>query len=72
MEHMLYTPSQRKEVQTMTDAARKARNAYKRAWYQKNPGKRREYADRYWERQAQKADYSPQKPPGTAENGEVV
>ena len=38
----------------MTDKAREARNAYKREWYRKNPDKRKEYQERYWNRQAEK------------------
>lgn len=34
----------------MTDAAREARNAYKREWYRKNPDKRKEYQERYWQK----------------------
>jgi len=37
---------------SMTDEAREARNAYKRAWYKKNPEKRREYQERYWQRKS--------------------
>ena len=38
---------------TLTEAAREARNAYKRSWYKQNPEKRREYMDRYWQRKAE-------------------
>ena len=51
------------EERAMTDAAREARNAYKRQWNAKNPDKRREYMQRYWERKADK------KRQETAENG---
>ena len=34
----------------MTDAAREARNAYKREWYRKNPDKRKEYQERDWQK----------------------
>ena len=27
---------------------RKAKNAYQREWYKRNPEKRKEYSDRYW------------------------
>ncbi len=37
----------------MTDAAREARNAYKRKWYKENPDKRREYQERYWQKKTQ-------------------
>lgn len=47
----------------MTDAAREARNAYKREWYRKNPDKRKEYQERYWQK---KTDSDGQK---SAENG---
>ena len=49
----------------MTEEAREARNAYKRQWNAKNPDKRREYMQRYWERKADK------KRQETAENGGV-
>jgi len=53
----------RKDVKRMTEEAREARNAYKRQWNAKNPDKRREYMQRYWERKADK------KRQETAENG---
>lgn len=34
----------------MEDAAREARNRYKREWYAKNKDKQREYEHRYWMR----------------------
>ena len=37
----------------MTEAARQARNAYKREWYKRNPGKRRQYEETYWQRRIQ-------------------
>ena len=37
----------------MTDAARAARNKYKREWYRKNPEKRRQYQERYWQKKTQ-------------------
>lgn len=40
----------------MTDAAREARNAYKRKWYKDNPDKRREYERRYWEKLGQASE----------------
>lgn len=51
------------ENMAMTDAAREARNAYKREWYRKNPDKRKEYQERYWQK---KTDSDGQK---SAENG---
>ncbi len=36
----------------MEDAAREARNRYKREWYAKNREKQREYEHRYWTRLA--------------------
>lgn len=51
------------ERMAMTDAAREARNAYKREWYRKNPDKRKEYQERYWQK---KTDSDGQK---SAENG---
>ena len=38
----------------MDDAAREARNAYRRKWYAENKDRQREYTRRYWERQAKK------------------
>ena len=47
----------------MTDAAREARNAYKRKWYKENPDKRRKYQERYWQKKTQSDRQK------TAENG---
>jgi hypothetical protein len=52
----------------MTEEARQARNAYKREWYKKNPGKRAEYEERYWRKQAERAGNAPAK---EAEKGRV-
>lgn len=35
--------------------ALEARRAYQREWRKKNPGKTKEYNDRYWEKQAAEA-----------------
>ena len=43
----------RKEVMQVEDAAREARNKYKRDWYAKNKDKQREYERRYWARKAE-------------------
>lgn len=51
------------EDMAMTDAAREARNAYKRKWYKENPDKRREYQERYWQKKTQSDRQK------TAENG---
>ena len=40
---------------TLSEAARKARAAYKREWTRKNPEKNKEYVARYWERRAKKS-----------------
>lgn len=37
----------------MTDAAREAQRAYKRAWAKKNPDKVRAAQERYWQRRAE-------------------
>jgi hypothetical protein len=37
----------------MSEAAREARNAYKREWAKRNPDKVRDATRRYWERKAQ-------------------
>ena len=39
----------------MTEAARQARNAYRRNWYAKNKDKAREQINRYWEKKASQA-----------------
>lgn len=36
----------------MSNAAREAQNAYKRAWYGKNKDKQKEYNKTYWEKKA--------------------
>jgi len=52
-----------KDVKTMTDEAREARNAYRREWYRKNKDKHRQQQERYWQRKAQSDRQK------TAENG---
>lgn len=42
-----------KNVASMSDAAREARNAYKRKWAKENPEKVRAANNRYWEKKAQ-------------------
>ena len=37
----------------MTEDAKKARNAYKRAWNKANPEKVRQYQDNYWKKKAE-------------------
>ena len=49
---------------TMTDAAREAANAYKRAWNKRNPEKNKEYQRRYWAKKAKEMDLSRQKTAG--------
>lgn len=39
----------------MTDAAREAQRAYRRAWAKKNPDKVKAAQERYWERKAKEA-----------------
>ena len=41
---------------TMSEAAREARNAYKRKWAKDNPEKVKAYTRRYWEKKAQEAE----------------
>lgn len=48
----------------MTDAAIKARNAYRRAWAKKNPDKVRAQQQRYWAKKAAQA--AEQQPTGEA------
>lgn len=44
------------EEMEMTDAAREAANAYKRAWNKRNPEKNKEYQRRYWAKKAKEMD----------------
>ena len=39
----------------MTDAAKEARRAYKRAWNKKHPDKIKEYQAKYWNKKAEQA-----------------
>lgn len=43
----------RNQEPKMTEAARKAKNEYQRNWYRKNPGRRKIYIARYWNKKAQ-------------------
>ncbi len=45
----------KREVETMTEAAKEARRAYKREWNRKNPDKVKEAQRRYWEKRAAEA-----------------
>lgn len=54
----------RKKNTTMTDAAREAANAYKRAWNARNPEKNKEYQRRYWARKAKEIELSRQETAG--------
>ena len=47
----------------LTDAARKSRAEYYKEWRRKNPGKQREYIERYWQRRYEKLN-SEQAPDG--------
>ena len=40
----------------MTDKAKEARRAYKRAWNKRNPDKVKKYQADYWNRKAQQAE----------------
>jgi len=40
----------------MSEAAREARNAYKRKWAKENPDKVKAATRRYWEKKAQEAE----------------
>lgn len=44
-----------KKTKGMSEAAREARNAYKRKWAKENPDKVKAATRRYWERKAQAA-----------------
>lgn len=44
------------KTKNMSEAARKARNAYKRKWTKENPDKVKAANRRYWERKAQEAE----------------
>ena len=48
------------EHMEMTNAAREAQNAYKRAWNARNPDKNKEYQRRYWAKKAKEMDLSRQ------------
>lgn len=39
----------------MSNAAREAKNAYRRAWYSRNKEKQKEYNKKYWEKKAKEA-----------------
>lgn len=43
----------------MNDAARAARNAYKRAWNKANPEKVKAQQERYWEKRATEMQQAP-------------
>lgn len=45
-----------KKTKTMSEAAREARNAYKRKWAKDNPDKVKAATRRYWEKKAQEAE----------------
>ena len=45
-------PEKKTEGKKMTEAARLARNAYKRKWAAENPDKVKAACRRYWERKA--------------------
>lgn len=66
----------RKEVKQhmeMTNAAREAQNAYKRAWNARNPDKNKEYQRRYWAKKAKEIENTRQETArkGVAMNGIV-
>ena len=44
-----------KKTKGMSEAAREARNAYKRKWAKENPDKVKAATRRYWEKKAQEA-----------------
>ena len=46
----------------MTDAAKEARKAYKRAWNRANPDKVRKYQENYWNKRAQEAQGAQEAP----------
>lgn len=47
------TEKTRNTTNTMSEAAREARNAYKRKWAKENPDKVKAATRRYWEKKAQ-------------------
>lgn len=55
-ENMNQDVARKKSACTMTDAAREAANAYKRAWNKRNPEKNKEYQRRYWAKKAKEMD----------------
>ena len=46
----------KKNKKTMSEAAREARNAYKRKWARENPEKVRAQQERYWNKKALQAE----------------
>ena len=46
----------KKNKNTMSEAAREARNAYRRKWAKENPDKVKAATRRYWEKKAQEAE----------------
>ena len=52
----------------MTEEARKARNAYRRAWNKKNPDKIKAQQIRYWEKKALKLKEEKEKEAAQNEN----
>ena len=47
---------EKKPKKEMSEAARLARNSYKRSWAKKNPDKVKAATCRYWEKKAQEAE----------------
>ena len=45
-----------KKTKGMSEAAREARNAYRRKWSKENPDKVKAATRRYWEKKAQEAE----------------
>ena len=46
------TSSRKMRIKVMTEAARKAKNAYSREYAKNNPEKIKGYMDKYWEKKA--------------------
>ena len=49
----------------MTDAAKEARKAYKRAWNRANPDQVRKYQENYWNKRAGQGNEATQAPAGS-------
>jgi hypothetical protein len=54
----------------MDQKARDAKNRYQREWYKRNPGKEREYHNRYWAKKAREYEEADKKRNGNGVSDE--